>query len=76
MAEEVDADAIAALRKKRQFKKFTYRGHELEQLLEMSQDEFITVLHARARRRLSRGLNRKCQALLKRLRKAKAGWFS
>lgn len=76
MAEEVDVEAIAALRKKRQFKKFTYRGYELEQLLEMSQDQFIQVLHARARRRLSRGLNRKCQALLKRLRKAKAGKLS
>ena len=73
MAEELDVDAIAALRKKRQFKKFTYRGYELEQILSMSQDEFIEILHARARRRLLRGLNKKCQNLLKRLRKAKAG---
>ena len=73
MTEEVDVEAIAALRKKRQFKKFTYRGYELEKLLEFSQDEFIEVLHARGRRRLLRGLNRKCQALLKRLRKAKSG---
>ena len=75
MADELDVDAIAALRKKRQFKKFTYRGYELEQLLEMSQEEFLEVLHARARRRLLRGLNRKCQALLKRIRKAQAGKF-
>lgn len=75
MTEEIDVDALAALRKKRQFKKFTYRGYELEQLLEMSQDEFVEVLHARARRRLLRGLNRKCQALLKKLRKVKAGIF-
>lgn len=73
MTEELDVDAIAALRKKRQFKKFTYRGYELEKLLEMSQEEFIQVLHARARRRLLRGLNRKCQALLKKLRKVKTG---
>lgn len=73
MADELDVEAIAALRKKRQFKKFTYRGYELEKLLEMSQEEFVEVLHARARRRLLRGLNRKCQALLKRLRIAKAG---
>ena len=73
MADDLDVDAIAALRKKRQFKKFTYRGYELEKLLEMSQEEFIEVLHARARRRLLRGLSRKHQALLKRLRKAKAG---
>ena len=73
MADELDVDAIAALRKKRQFKKFTYRGHELSTLLGFSQEEFIEVLHARARRRLLRGLNRRSQALLKKLRKAKEG---
>lgn len=34
MADEpVDAEAIAALRKKRQFKKFQFRGIELDKLL-------------------------------------------
>lgn len=38
---EVDAEAVAALRKKRQFKKFTYRGLELERLLDLSNEEFM-----------------------------------
>ncbi len=73
--EEIDIEAVAALRKKRQFKKFTYRGLELEKLLDMTQEEFANVVHARARRRLQRGLKRKHLALKKKLLKAKAGKF-
>ncbi len=73
MADDLDLEAVAALRKKRQFKKFTYRGLELEKLLDLSHDEFANVVHARARRRMQRGLARKPLALIKRLRKAKAG---
>jgi small subunit ribosomal protein S15e len=71
--EEIDIEAVAALRKKRQFKKFTYRGLELEKLLDMTQEEFCNVVHCRARRRLQRGLKRKHLALKKKLLKAKAG---
>jgi small subunit ribosomal protein S15e len=72
-AEDLDVEAIAALRKKRQFKKFTYRGHEVEKLLDLSQEEFLQIIPARARRKLQRGLKRKPMALLKKLRKVKAG---
>jgi small subunit ribosomal protein S15e len=71
--EEVDVEAIAALRKKRQFKKFTFRGLEVEKLLDLSQEELLQVVHARARRRMQRGMSRKPMALIKKLRKAKAG---
>jgi small subunit ribosomal protein S15e len=71
MADEVDMEAIAALRKKRQFKKFTFRGMELEKLLDLSHDELLNVVNARARRRMQRGLTRKPMALIKKLRKAK-----
>lgn len=74
--EEIDIEAVAALRKKRQFKKFTYRGLELEKLLDMTQEEFANVVHCRARRRLQRGLKRKHLALKKKLLKAKAGKIS
>lgn len=70
--EEVDLAAIAALRKKRQFKKFTFRGLEVERLLDLKQEELLQVVHARARRRLQRGLKRKPMALIKKLRKAKS----
>mmetsp|Transcript_31739 Transcript_31739/g.53544 ORF Transcript_31739/g.53544 Transcript_31739/m.53544 type:complete len:153 (-) Transcript_31739:164-622(-) len=72
MAEEVDLAAVAALRKKRQFKKFTYKGLEVEKLLDLSHDELLSLVNARARRRMQRGLKRKPMALIKKLRKAKA----
>ena len=73
MSEEIDLEQVAALRKKRQFKKFTYRGLELEKMLDLSTEEFMNVLHARARRRLQRGLTGKHKALMQKLRKAKEG---
>ncbi|KAI8473636.1 MAG: ribosomal protein S19-domain-containing protein [Monoraphidium minutum] len=57
--------------KKRTFRKFSYRGVDLDQLLDMNTDELVDLLHARARRRFQRGLKRKPLALIKKLRKAK-----
>ena len=37
--------------KKRTFKKFTFRGVDLDALLDMSSDELVELFHARARRR-------------------------
>ena len=37
--DEVDVEAVAALRKKRQFRKFTFRGLELDRLLEKCFDD-------------------------------------
>jgi len=64
-------DAAAELRKKRRFKKFTFRGVDLDQLLDMSNEQLIEMYTARLRRRFNRGLKRKHLGLLKRLRKAK-----
>ena len=58
-------------KKKRTFRKFTYRGVDLDQLLDMQSDNLMELVHARARRRFSRGLKRKPLALIKKLRKAK-----
>lgn len=44
---------------------------DLDQLLDMSSDDLLDLFHARARRRLQRGLKRKPLALIKKLRKAK-----
>jgi len=73
MADEIDLEAVAALRKKRTFRKFTYKGLELEKLLDLSHDELLAIVCARARRRMQRGLKRKPMALIKKLRKVKAG---
>ncbi len=73
MADELDAEAVAALRKKRQFKKFTFRGLDVEKLIDLTHDELLNMVHARARRRLQRGLKRKPMALIKKCRKALNG---
>ena len=75
MADELDAEAVAALRKKRQFKKFTFRGLDVEKLIDLTHDELLNMVHARARRRLQRGLKRKPMALIKKLKKAITGLF-
>mmetsp|Transcript_8294 Transcript_8294/g.28225 ORF Transcript_8294/g.28225 Transcript_8294/m.28225 type:complete len:149 (-) Transcript_8294:773-1219(-) len=66
MAEEADAAP-----KKRTFRKFSFRGVDLDTLLDLPMDEFVELVHARARRRFSRGLKAKPMALIKKLRKAK-----
>merc|ERR1711894_850709 len=66
-----DQDLVAAAEKRRTFRKYTFRGVDLDQLLDMSSEQLMELLHCRARRRFSRGLKRKPMALIKRLRKAK-----
>jgi len=58
-------------RKKRTFRKFSYRGTDLDKLLDMTNDQLVELFPARARRRFNRGLKRKSIALVKKLRKAK-----
>ncbi|XP_027365841.1 40S ribosomal protein S15-4-like isoform X2 [Abrus precatorius] len=55
--------------KKRTFKKFSFRGVDLDALLDMSTDDLVKLFSARARRRFQRGLTRKPMALIKKLRK-------
>ncbi|KAK2648519.1 hypothetical protein Ddye_016008 [Dipteronia dyeriana] len=69
---DVETDvAVASQPKKRTFKKFSFRGVDLDALLDMSTDELVKLFPARARRRFQRGLKRKPMALIKKLRKAK-----
>lgn len=67
MADNAPAEAP----KRRTFRKFTYRGVDLEQLLDMGTEEMAELLPARARRRIGRGLKPKSVALIKKLRDAK-----
>lgn len=66
-----DNAAAAEAPKRRTFRKFTYRGVDLEQLLDMGTEEMAELLPARARRRIGRGLKPKSLALIKKLRDAK-----
>ncbi|KAL0433532.1 UNVERIFIED_CONTAM: 40S ribosomal protein S15 [Sesamum latifolium] len=68
---DTEVAAAGAQVKKRTFKKFSYRGVDLDALLDMSTDELVKLLNARQRRRFQRGLKRKPMALIKKLRKAK-----
>ena len=53
--------------KRRTFKKFTFRGIDLEQLLDMNKNELVDLFCARPRRKFSRGLKRKAHALIKKM---------
>ncbi|CDS11954.1 Putative 40S ribosomal protein S15 [Lichtheimia ramosa] len=64
------ADQVQQTRK-RTFRKFSYRGVDLDALLDLSSEQFMELVHARARRRFQRGLKRKPMGLIKKLRKAK-----
>jgi len=67
----MDDHAAEEQRKKRTFRKITYRGLELDQLLDLSQEQLVNILNARVRRRLNKGLKRKQNQLLKKLKAAK-----
>ncbi|KAG5219903.1 ribosomal protein [Salix suchowensis] len=56
MAEVTDPQVAADLKKKRTFRTFSYRGVELDKLLDMNNEDLV---HARARRRFQRGLKRR-----------------
>ncbi|KAI0028925.1 40S ribosomal protein S15 [Vararia minispora EC-137] len=55
-----DPQVAADLKKKRTFRTFSYRGIELDKLLDLSNEEFV-----------ERGLKRRPMGLIKKLRKAK-----
>jgi small subunit ribosomal protein S19 len=52
-------------------KEFTYRGHTIEHLKDISMDEFILLLPARQRRSLQRGLTSQQRAFFEELKKYK-----
>merc|ERR1712018_429848 len=66
-----DEQAAAELKKKRTFRKFTYRGVDLNQLLDMNNEQLMELFPCRIRRKIGRGLKRKPMALIKKLRKKK-----
>ncbi|XP_010475077.1 PREDICTED: 40S ribosomal protein S15-1-like [Camelina sativa] len=71
MADVEQEVAAVEVPKKRTFKKFAFRGVDLDALLDMSTDELVKLFPSRIRRRFSRGLTRKPMALIKKLRTAK-----
>ncbi|CAE8588142.1 unnamed protein product [Polarella glacialis] len=58
-------------KKKRTFRKYSYRGIDLDKLLDLSNQDLMELFRARQRRKFSRGIKRKPITVLKKLRKAK-----
>merc|ERR1711979_133742 len=63
--------ADTQVKKRRTFKKFSYRGVELDNLLEMSTEEFTAMTNSRHRRSLRRGLKKKHANLIAKMNKEK-----
>merc|ERR1719164_88780 len=59
------------MKKKRTFRKYSYRGIDLDKLLDLSNQDLMELFKSRQRRKFSRGIKRKPITLLKKLRKAK-----
>ena len=68
---EEEKIAYAAKKKARTFKKFSFRGMDLEALLKLDVTVLQHHVRSRIRRRFKNGLGRKPMRLIKRLRKAK-----
>merc|ERR1712039_637494 len=59
-------------RKKRTFRKYSYRGVDLDKLLDMSNQDLMELFRARQRRKFSRGIKRKPISLLKKTKRETA----
>jgi len=57
-------------------KEFKYRGYRLEELLNMSLEDFSKLLPSRQRRSLRRGLSPEQKKLLRKIRLAKRGKYN
>ena len=57
--------------KKKTFKKSTYRGIELEKLLELNTEQLVKLLRSRQRRRFAHGIHQRYDRLLRKLKKVK-----
>merc|ERR1712076_335753 len=60
-----------APKKRRTFKKFSFRGIELDRLLDMNSEEIHNLMNSRHRRSFRRGVSRKHETVIKRMRQAK-----
>ncbi|VDN99620.1 unnamed protein product [Rodentolepis nana] len=59
------------VKKRRTFRKYFYRGVDLEKLLDMTQEQLGELFTCRVRRRIKRGLTQQHITLLQKLRQSK-----
>eukprot|EP00918_Siedleckia_nematoides_P099275 GHVU01217243.1.p1 GENE.GHVU01217243.1~~GHVU01217243.1.p1 ORF type:complete len:146 (+),score=23.49 GHVU01217243.1:64-501(+) len=57
--------------KKRTFRTFSYKGVTLEGLLDMKPEQVMELYRARIRRKFSRGISKKTEKFMRKLREAK-----
>ncbi|KAF0852354.1 40S small subunit ribosomal protein uS19 (rpS15) [Andalucia godoyi] len=62
---------LEELKKKRTFRKYSFRGVELDNLLDLNDEQFAQMLTCRHRRKFNRGVKLGVQTLLKKCRKSK-----
>lgn len=60
-----------AQKKDRTVRRYTYRGLQLEDLMQLKNEKLVELFGARQRRRFDRGLKHKYQRFIMKLRKAK-----
>ena len=70
-SEEQRKRTLEALKKKKSFKSFMFRGIALKNLLDLGNEELAGLLTSTKRRRYKRGLRQRNMTFLKRLAKAK-----
>jgi small subunit ribosomal protein S15e len=68
---DIDSADLAEKQKARAFRKFTFRGIELDNLLDMPTADVVKMFNARQRRKFARGIQRGPMTLIKKLTKAK-----
>ena len=68
---DISSAELAEKQKARAFRKFTFRGIELEKLLDMPTNDVVKMFNARQRRKFARGIKREPMTLIKKLTKAK-----
>ncbi|XP_049848943.1 40S ribosomal protein S15-like [Schistocerca gregaria] len=68
-----EAQPKAPVPHKRTFRKYTYRGVDLADLVSMSPEALLKLYPARVRRKFSRGTKKKEAILMRKLRKSKVG---
>ena len=66
----VDINLSKHEERKRSLKKFTYRGVEMQNLLDLKERELFSLFPARLRRKFRNGIYKRQQTFLKKLRKA------
>ena len=74
-ADNVDVNLSKHEERKRSLKKFTYRGVEMQNLLDMKQHELFALFSSRLRRKFRNGIYKRQQTFLKKLRKAVCDFY-